>query len=113
MSLMTRSVPLAEIDYAVSVLRLLGDPTRLAILTLLEGEELASGVIAETLGRPAPAVSQHLAKLKAGNLVVSRRDGAAVLYSQPSPHVAALVTNVLQHAEHALYEVPPHHRRDS
>jgi DNA-binding transcriptional ArsR family regulator len=57
-----------------------------------------------------PAVSQHLAKLRAAGLVVARREGTSVRYSQPDEHVAALVTNVLQHAEHLLYANPPHHR---
>lgn len=102
--------PDADLAHAVEVLRLLADRTRLAILTLLDGTELSVTAIAEALGRPTPAVSQHLAKLRAGRLVVSRRDGTTVYYSQPDEHVATLVTNVLQHSEHVLYDVPPHHQ---
>lgn len=99
----------AEVDAAVVVLKLLADPTRLAILAMLAGDELSVGAIAERLGRPVPGVSQHLAKLRAHGLVVARRAGSSVHYSQPDEHVARLVTNALQHAEHLLHDIPPHH----
>jgi DNA-binding transcriptional ArsR family regulator len=98
-----------EVRVAVEVLKLLADPTRLAILAMLDGAELPVGAIAEALARPVPAVSQHLAKLRAQSLVVARREGSSVHYSQPDEHVARLVTNALQHAEHLLHDEPPHH----
>ena len=98
-----------ELDVAVDVLRLLADRTRLAILAMLEDTEMSVTTIAEALNRPGPAVSQHLAKLRSGGLVVARRDGTTIFYGQPDQHVAALVTNVLQHTEHVLYGAPPHH----
>ncbi|WP_125774575.1 ArsR/SmtB family transcription factor [Antribacter gilvus] len=98
-----------ELDHAVDVLRLLADRTRLAILAMLDGTEMSVSDIAEALDRPTPAVSQHLAKLRAGHLVTTRRHGRTIYYGQPDEHVAALVTNVLHHTEHALYATPPHH----
>ncbi|MFC4554472.1 ArsR/SmtB family transcription factor [Georgenia faecalis] len=100
----------ADLAHAAEVLRLLADRTRLAILAMLAGTELSVTAIAEAVDRPAPAVSQHLARLRAGRLVTSRREGTTVYYGQPDEHVAALVRNVLQHTEHVLYPVPPHHR---
>ena len=100
----------AELARSVEVLRLLADPTRLAVLALLDGTELSVTAIAHAVDRPVPAVSQHLAKLRAGRLVTTRRDGTTVHYTQANEHVAALVANVLHHAEHTLYDVPPHHR---
>lgn len=111
MSVMTSLPPVADLEHAAAVARLLADRTRLAILAMLEGTELPVGSIAETLDRPVPAVSQHLAKLRQGGLVTSRRDGVVVFYGQPDEHVAALVTNLLQHSEHVLYPEPPHHAR--
>ncbi|WP_206447874.1 ArsR/SmtB family transcription factor [Agrococcus sp. KRD186] len=98
-----------EVSAAVDVLKLLADPTRLAILAMLDGTELPVSAIAASLERPVPAVSQHLAKLRASGLVVARREGSSVHYSQPDEHVALLVTNALQHAEHLLHDQPPHH----
>lgn len=100
-----------ELAHAVDVARLLADGTRLAILATLRGEvEKSVTALAEEVGRPTPAVSQHLAKLRAGRLVTSRRDGATIYYSLPNEHVDLLVTNVLLHSEHLAYAVPPHHR---
>ncbi|MCG7284769.1 metalloregulator ArsR/SmtB family transcription factor [Cellulomonas sp. ACRRI] len=97
--------------HAAEVARLLADGTRLAILaTLRGGVEKSVTTLAEELGRPTPGVSQHLAKLRAGRLVGSRRDGTTIRYSLTNEHVDLLVTNVLLHSEHLAYEIPPHHR---
>lgn len=104
------TVPDADLDAAVDVLRLLADRTRLAILGLLHDGELSVGVIADQLERPVPGVSQHLAKLRAGHLVATRRDGATVYYRLANEHIDSLVLNVLQQAEHLRYDYPPHHR---
>lgn len=98
------------IHNAAAVLRLLADPTRLAILTTLFAGPRSVGAIATAVDKAGPAVSQHLAKLRAGGLVTSRRDGTTVNYRLTNEHVTALVTNVLHHAEHTLYRYPPHHR---
>jgi len=104
------AAPDADLDTAVDVLRLLADRTRLAILGLLHDGELSVGAIAEHLARPVPAVSQHLAKLRGGRLVTTRRDGATVYYRMANEHIDALVLNVLHQAEHLRYDRPPHHR---
>lgn len=99
-----------ELELATTVLKLLGDHTRLAILLSLSHEELSVNALASHLGRPVPATSQHLAKLRAAGLVATRREGTTVFYSQPDQHLLALVNNALDFAEHGLYARPPHHR---
>jgi DNA-binding transcriptional ArsR family regulator len=112
MDIATGAVPEeALVDTAVDVLRLLADRTRLSILALLAaGEEWTVNAIAGTLDRPATGVSQHLAKLRAGGLVNTRRDGTSIHYSIANEHVSALVGQVLLHGEHLTYRIPPHHR---
>ncbi len=100
-----------EVAYAARVLKLLADRTRLAILAMLGQDEMSVTEIAQALGRPMPAVSQHLAKLRTAGLIGVRKDGTTNYYQSPSEHVSALVTNALQLSEHALYDEPPHHRR--
>lgn len=100
-----------ELDHAAGILRLLGDRTRLAVLAMLNGQEMSVTAIAESLGRPVPAISQHLAKLRSAGLVKVRKEGVTSYYTQPDEHIAGLVTNALQLSEHALYAVPPHHRK--
>lgn len=93
-----------ELDYAVAVLRLLADRTRLTILLLLAEREYSVSEIAETLERPGPAVSQHLARLRAAGLVENRKDGATVYYSQPDARLRRFVTNAVHLSEQVLRE---------
>lgn len=100
----------SELDYAASLMQLLADQTRLGILAaLLPGAEVSVGELAEQLERPLPAISQHLAKLRHGRLVSSRREGTSVRYRFCGEHVAALLENLFQHTEHELFLEPPHH----
>lgn len=108
--LRARETSRPELEHASGLLRLLADPTRLAILQLLCDHESSVSDIAESLGRPLPVISQHLAKLRTGHLVTARRDGRTIYYAQSTDHVGALVSNVLHHTEHVLYPEPPHHR---
>ena len=99
----------ADLDGAAELARLVADRTRLAILALLAQRELSVGEIAHKLNRPIAAVSQHLAKLRIGRLVSSRRAGTTIYCALANEHVGALVTNILEQSEHTLYDRPPHH----
>lgn len=104
----------SELEHAATVIQLLADRTRLGILALLlPGTELSVGEISALLDRPIAAVSQHLAKLKGGRLVFSRREGTSIRYRLSGEHVALLVENLLQHTEHELFADPPHHGADA
>lgn len=60
---------------------LLGGETRLKILALLEqAGELCVCDLARILEMTPAAVSQHLSRLRAGDLVSSRRDGMTIYY---------------------------------
>lgn len=100
----------SELDYAANMLRLLADRTRLAILAMLDNEELSVSTIAERLNRPMPAISQHLAKLRTAGLVQVRKQGTTSFYSQPDDHLNQLVTNALHYSEHYFSPNPLHHR---
>ena len=64
------------------ILALAGNDVRLKIVYLLEEEkELCPCDLADILGMTIPAVSQHLRKLKDGNLITSRREGQTIYYS--------------------------------
>ncbi len=65
-----------------SLLALAGNEVRLKTLFLLEEEgELCPCDLADILGMSVPAVSQHLRKLKDGEVVTTRRDGQTIFYS--------------------------------
>lgn len=64
------------------VLALAGNEARLKILFLLEEEgELCPCDLSDILGISIPAVSQHLRKLKDGNIVETRKEGQTIYYS--------------------------------
>lgn len=85
---------------AAATLRLLADETRLHLLWHLRSGERGVNDLSEAVGRPSPAVSQHLAKLRLGGLVRTRRDGTRVFYRLATDHVGELVTDVVAHAQH-------------
>lgn len=88
----------AQVATGVETLKLLADPTRLRILWALLHGEHSVGNLAEHVGAPAPAVSQHLAKLRLARLVQTRRDGNHIFYLADDDHVRRLVEEALFHA---------------
>ena len=60
--------------------RVLGDPTRLRILELLEGGERTVGELVSAVGQPQPRISTHLACLRHCGFVAAERRGKEVIY---------------------------------
>jgi len=78
--------------------RILGDPTRLAILSALGAGEMNVSKLCRKLRLNQPTVSRHLGILKMSALTVARRNGKEMYYSVPAPKRRALKT-VLERAE--------------
>ncbi|GAA1682507.1 putative transcriptional regulator, ArsR family protein [Mycolicibacterium murale] len=97
----------------VEVFRMLADTTRIQILWALTTGERSVNDLAEHVGKPAPSVSQHLAKLRMARLVRTRREGTQVIYRLENDHVRQLVVDAVYNAEHAGPGIPGHHRHDS
>ncbi len=73
------------------VLALAGNEVRLKIMFLLHEEpELCPCDLSDILGMSIPAVSQHLRKMKDGNIVAARREGQTLYYSLQSRHSTLL-----------------------
>lgn len=102
-----------QVGLVVEVFRMLADATRVRILWALTAGELSVNELADSVGKPAPSVSQHLAKLRMARLVRTRRDGTTVYYSLENEHVEQLVTDAVYNAEHAGPGIPPHHRTEA
>ena len=92
---------------------MLADPTRVQVLWALTDLELSVNELAEHVGKPAPSVSQHLAKLRMARLVRTRRDGTTIFYSLENNHIRQLVIDAVFNAEHAGPGIPPHHQRST
>ncbi|WP_405858939.1 metalloregulator ArsR/SmtB family transcription factor [Streptomyces sp. NBC_00090] len=97
-----------ELRAAAEVFALLADPTRLHLLWLLTRGEADVGALTEACGAARPAVSQHLAKLRLGGLVQSRKDGRRVVYAMPDGHLKRLVVEAISRADHVVSGEPWH-----
>lgn len=82
-------------DDTASVFKALSDPRRRQILEDLRGGELAAGEIAGRFKVSGPAISRHLAILRAAGLVVERREGNRIIYSLVSDRLALSVGSFL------------------
>jgi ArsR family transcriptional regulator len=69
----------------------LAHPTRIAIIEQLREGELSAGTLIDRLGIEQANASQHLAVLRAKNIVLNRKAGNQVLYSVRDP----LIVDVL------------------
>jgi ArsR family transcriptional regulator, cadmium/lead-responsive transcriptional repressor len=82
-------------DLAARFFRVLGDPTRLRLLSLLldaPNGERSVGELVKALHVPQSRVSTHLGCLRWCGLVYARRDGKQVYYRVVDPRVRDLFT---------------------
>lgn len=89
-----RAVRLAEI------FKLLGDPNRVRLLSLLFDREVCVQVLTEALDMSQSAVSHQLRVLRQMNLVRHRKDGRRVYYTLDDDHVRGLFQQGLLHVDH-------------
>lgn len=83
-----------ELSNIADNLKLLGDKTRLAILTLLKEREWCVCEFVEIFDMSQPAISQHLRKLKAQGIVKEDKRGQWVYYSlhiEDKPYIQAVL----------------------
>ncbi|MGW6572374.1 ArsR/SmtB family transcription factor [Streptomyces sp. NPDC054945] len=97
-----------RLEAAASVLALLADRTRLALMEHLGRGEADVTTLTEACGAARPSVSQHLAKLRLAGLVTTRKDGRRVVYALGHGHLRRLVDEALNVADHQLGSLPPH-----
>src|SRR5580765_8227745 len=88
-----------------ALLRLLSDPTRVRLLSLLEREELTVAELSAVLRLAQPRVPTHLAKLKEAGLVRDRRAGVSSYYrynNEIDPRENALLIALKESVDDAL-----------
>jgi len=71
--------------FKADIFQALAHPTRIAILEVLGAGELSAGMLIEKLGMEQANISQHLAVLRAKQLVSNRKMGNQVFYSVRDP----------------------------
>lgn len=76
-------------------------PSRVRLLYALRDGERSVGALAAQAGIRPAAASQQLRVLRHLRLVVARRERQSMLYRLHDGHVAALLDEVRNHADHA------------
>ena len=76
---------------AASMMRALSHEARLLVLCELVGGERTAGELVERSGLSQSALSQHLAKLRDGKLVATRREAQSIFYRIADPKAARLL----------------------
>lgn len=94
---------LVNIDDAATLaelFRILGDPNRLRIISVLMHHELCVHDITELVGLSQSAVSHQLRVLRQMRLVRTRKEGRKVYYALDDEHVRELFRLSLEHISH-------------
>ncbi|ADI14702.1 ArsR/SmtB family transcription factor [Truepera radiovictrix] len=88
----------ARVEAAALLLKAVGDPTRLRLLSALATTELCVCDLAAVLGLSESAVSHQLRVLRVSRLVSYRKAGRVAYYRLADHHVQNLLEDVLAHA---------------
>jgi DNA-binding transcriptional ArsR family regulator len=79
-------------EFKAQIFQALAHPTRIAVVEALRGGERSAGALSSALGAPQANLSQHLAVLRAKQVVVTRKAGNQVYYRLRDP----VLTRVLE-----------------
>lgn len=96
------------VELAVEVFSMLADATRVRLILALREGEMPVNALAEKVGKPAAAVSQHLAKMRLVGMVTTRQEGTKVYYRMQNGHARQLVVDAVHQAQHSLGTAPHH-----
>lgn len=100
-ALRDRQPPSEVFTEVAEVFRLLGDPTRVALLhALAEGGERCVCDLAAIVGVSENTVSQSMRVLRAADVVRTRRDGRRIHYRLADAHIRLLVDVTVAHVAH-------------
>ena len=83
-----------------SFFKIVGDPTRTKILSILDKNELCVCDIANLLNMTKSSISHQLKTLKEASIVKSKKDGKEVYYTLDDEHVSEVFEVALYHIGH-------------
>lgn len=83
-----------NVEDAADLLSALANNKRLLILSKLLHQEMSVGTLAKAVDLSQSALSQHLAKLRALDLVSTRRDAQTIYYIVSSPHIELMLSTL-------------------
>lgn len=91
----------SQIEELAGIFKVLADPTRLRILTLLVADGgMCVHELCLRVGMSQPAVSHQLRVLRQARLVHGQRRGREIFYALDDHHVVGLLSEGLTHAGH-------------
>ena len=88
-----------HVETVAATFRMLGDPTRVRILTAIGSGELCVGDVAKAVGISESAISHQLRLLRTMRLVRVRRKGRQAYYAVDDHHILELLNQVQTHVE--------------
>lgn len=88
-----------ELYVLADFFKVLGDSTRVRIMSALEVSEMCVCDLAVLLNMTKSAISHQLRSLKQANLVKFRREGKVVYYSLSDDHVRDIFEKGLEHIQ--------------
>ena len=83
-------------ERASDFLKAVAHESRMIILLALAGGEKSVTELEQILSLPQPTVSQQLARLRAGGLVSTRRDGKVIFYNLASYESRVLIGTIYE-----------------
>ena len=89
------------VERLAETFRVLGDPTRVRIISALAGSELCVRELTDALEMNQSAVSHQLRVLRHLRLVRSQKRGRQVYYALDDVHIEQIFQRGLEHVEHA------------
>jgi DNA-binding transcriptional ArsR family regulator len=93
-------------QYKAGIFQALGNPTRIAMIELLNDAELSVSQLCGKLGLEQSNASQHLAVLRKNHIVQTRKHGNQIYYSLSDPIFGQLLKSLraffLSHVTEAL-----------
>ena len=88
---MDQAAMLGKAEQAAALLANLANAKRLLVLCHLAEGERSVGALTALVGQSQSALSQHLARLRDGGLVATRRDGTTIYYRLATEDVRQLI----------------------
>ena len=88
------------INEVASFFKIVGDPTRTKILSILDKNELCVCDIANLLNMTKSSISHQLKTLKEASIVKSKKEGKEVYYTLDDEHISEVFEVALYHIGH-------------
>ncbi|MCM3763100.1 metalloregulator ArsR/SmtB family transcription factor [Alkalihalobacillus oceani] len=99
-------VSTVEIEKVATILKLLGDKTRLTMVKMLDTNDCCVCEFVEIFKTSQPAISQHVRKLKDAGVVRETRRGQWIIYSlNKESDYYPLVNTLLEHLPNQDYKL--------